>query len=312
MSPIVITGCTNRKRFKPDAGLTAESLPSGAVAIVAQAWAERIRGTSAMTAASSLYCGRAFAEAASAAKASGGELFVVSAGLGLLAAHTAVPSYSLTITRRQPDSILDRLEPAVSAADWWRSITALSCYHQPFTDVITEELILVALPRPYLTMILDDLQNLPQPFLNRLRLFTLYSQQDLPPSLQPYLMPYDRRLDGEQSVIPGTMADFAQRALRHFVEWILPESPGADSSEHRDRVEAALNPLALRKPPTRTRATDEQIETYILAHWSRVNGSSSRMLRVLRDDLAVACEQGRFHEIFQQVASSREESSSRG
>ena len=37
-----------------------------------------------------------------------------------------------------------------------------------------------------------------------------------------------------------------------------------------------------------------------------VGGQSSRMLRLLRDDLSVACEQGRFRALFQLVRRERE------
>jgi hypothetical protein len=51
------------------------------------------------------------------------------------------------------------------------------------------------------------------------------------------------------------------------------------------------------------RVTDEEIVVLIREHWSAAQAQSTRMLRLLRDDLGVACEQGRFSRLFRRVRS---------
>lgn len=63
-----------------------------------QDWVGRLEAADARVPAGRLYYGRGFAESESAAEAIGAPLFIVSAGLGMVAAETQVPSYSLTVT----------------------------------------------------------------------------------------------------------------------------------------------------------------------------------------------------------------------
>ena len=78
------------------------------------------------------------------------------------------------------------------------------------------EPILIALPSPYLTMIEPEIEQLPPRALSRTRIFTGQSFRFRDDSLKSHLMPYDARLDGPDSPVPGTATDFASRALRDF------------------------------------------------------------------------------------------------
>jgi len=61
----------------------------------------------------------------------------------------------------------------------------------------------------------------------------------------------------------------------------------------------------LQKPivPERKRKTDDEILTLLRENWCRLNGSATALLRYLRDDALVACEQSRFRTLRQQVLS---------
>ena len=109
MRPIVVTACTNRKREAPSGELAARSLPQGDMHSVCAEWVARLASASGPRfSLSDLYCGRAFREAEAASHAVGGELLVVSAGLGLVSATAAAPSYSLTLARESVDCVLKR------------------------------------------------------------------------------------------------------------------------------------------------------------------------------------------------------------
>lgn len=296
---LVISNCSKRKRLPVDSSLQARDLPTGTTRAVASAWASRISAAAATTRADALYGGRAFIEARRAARDSGGNLAIVSAGLGLIDGHASVPAYSLTTVPKDVDNVLSKT--AEMATDWWDALERLS----PFQGqaLKTEEgLILAALPASYLGMVADAWAQWPAERLARLRLFSKERPDILPTELRDAWMPYDDRLDAIAVDLQGTQTDFAQRAVRHFVTGI---GGSASAKQDRDDVRAALEGLTARVVPMRTRSTDAEIVTTIEAHWEAVDGRSHAMLRRLRDDLGLACEQHRFKELFRTVADRR-------
>src|SRR5690606_1208638 len=99
----------------------------------------------------------------------------------------------------------------------------------------------------------------------------------------------------------GTQGDFAQRAVRHFASAI----GGGHIEDDRRAVSAALEGYKTREVPVRKRMSDHEIARIIEKDWDIVGGRSSAMLRRLRDDLVVACEQSRFQRLFSRVAGQR-------
>jgi hypothetical protein len=309
MRTVVITACTNRKRLPPTQGLRAHELATGALESVAQDWLSRLGATDTRVPAGRLYCGRAFAESISAAEGIGARLYIVSAGLGLIAAEAPVSSYSLTVAPGFPDSILRRLQPASSAAAWWAEITARSTVSERMAAVFGSSaggLFLLALPSLYFSMIEDELLELREDVLARCRFFGLGIAARIDRRLEPLVMPYNGRLEDSASRYRGTRSDFAPRALRHFAEVVLPEHPQGSADQHRGAVTKALAAWNEPRAPSRPRISDERVMDLIRKHWDDVGGRSSRMLRLLRDELSVACEQGRFRALFQVVRKERE------
>jgi hypothetical protein len=148
-------------------------------------------------------------------------------------------------------------------------------------------------------MLADEMAELPASMRQRLRVFTASPECDLPSVYSGLVMPYDERLDGPDGICPGTMSDFAQRALRDFVTFILPRCSQSVAVQTR---------LAGWRRPERRRGafrTDPEIRMVIGQNWQVVGGRSSAMLRLLRSDLGIACEQGRFRRLFNAVAGER-------
>ncbi len=250
--------------------------------------------------AGSLYLGRAFSEATRATKSAKGRLCIVSAGLGLISAESFAPSYDLTVAPNAPDSILRKTGDQARA--WWTQVESAL---EPAPTLEGQGLILAALSRPYLDMVADAWSRWPAERLSRLRLFSKEAPGgDLAKTLGAAWMPYDDRLDRfDGGAYAGTQSDFAQRALRHFVDKIGVALD--DAADHRTAVLSALEGLAAREKPSRERLDDAQIRALILRDWALVQGRSGAMLRHLRDELGVACEQGRFKLLFQAVAGER-------
>lgn len=121
----------------------------------------------------------------------------------------------------------------------------------------------------------------------------------MPWHLADCVMPYDDRLESVRNYA-GTQSDFAQRALRHFVEAL-----GATSlplEEARAMVAAALARRPRRPRSMGRRMSDDEIQRVLTAQWARHAGSSTRLLRYLRDEARISCEQKRFSRLWQALA----------
>jgi hypothetical protein len=221
----------------------------------------------------------------------GAPLKIVSAGLGLVDSDAEVPAYEATIAPGSPDTISSHLD--VTPERWWAALK--SC--QQFEWPVGAQLLLIAASGSYLKMIEQDLLELP---VDRLRLFTRADAGRLPIQLRSAVMPYDDRLDASDGR-PGTIADFAQRAMAHFAEQVLPCAPAGGLEDHIGLVLSRLSPLTAPAKRVGRKATNEEIKAAIAIHFEAVGGQSSQMLRKLRDELGLACEQSRFRNLFRSV-----------
>lgn len=288
--PILITACTKKKLGT--AQVSAADIRSSAIEVVGSSWVAALSAVEDLTRAAKLYQGGSHAESRRAAQDSGYPHFIVSAGLGLIAADAEVPHYAASVLAGD-DDILGKLADGTNANTWWRWLQDRSPFARSLKTIIlaTHGPCLIALPQAYLEMIREELLALPEQLLDRVRLF---SGSRAPAALAHLQMPYDDRLDGPQSPYKGTRSNFAPRALRHFATRILPGNEGQTAGQHAEAVEAAL---ANWSRPVRTsgaRKTDAELRAILATHWEAMGGRSTRMLRLLRDELGIACEQGRF------------------
>jgi hypothetical protein len=112
-------------------------------------------------------------------------------------------------------------------------------------------------------------------------------------------MPYDERLESVRGYA-GTRADFAQRALRHFVEVL--QATARPLEEAHEMVTASLAGASRRPRSTGQRMTDDEILKELEVQWARHSGSSTRLLRYLRDEARISCEQKRFSRLWQRLS----------
>lgn len=308
---LVITSCTNRKK-NIGTVLALEGADSvGSLHELARGWQRQVRGAtqSELPAAVDLYAGRSITEARKTAESLSAPLYIISAGHGLLRWDEPIPSYNITVSPA-PDNALHRclLRLRKSPSHWWQALIQAFGRHRSLANVIAESgdaVVLVAVPSAYLSLLADELADLSDDNVKRLRIMTSsHGASNLPVRLQPVVMPYDERLEG-CAAYAGTRNDFAQRALRHFVGVLrgheLPPEPA------RQRVREAMD--ALQKPtlPERQRRTDDEIVALLRQNWQRFNGSATALLRYLRDEALVSCEQARFRALRQHVLSELDE-----
>lgn len=148
-------------------------------------------------------------------------------------------------------------------------------------------------------MLALDLAKVRPDEAGQLRIFTSPAgASEVPASLRSAVMPYDDRLESV-AAFAGTRADFPQRALRHFIECL--DGTAASLEASRAMVENSLNAYELRQIPERRRLDDEQVKALIIQRWDSCQGRSAQLLRALRDQELVACEQGRFAQIWREL-----------
>lgn len=309
LQPLFVTSCTNRKRNRIAGFVQARSLTAGSISEVARQWRQLLDQVpkAKRLPVTDLYCGRTFTEAVRTASQQEGLLYVVSAGLGLVESTDSVAPYDLTVSAGSPDSIARKINGDFTPGQWWSHVC------QPgFTlhEVIARHAaapIGIALPSNYLRMVQDDLLQLPDEVLRRVRLFCGLQDVVLPDRLAPLRMPYDDRLDGEDSPLNGTKGDFAQRAMQHYFENIAQPGSMLDPAVEAERVRNHIK--SWHRPPelNRESKTDDEIIELINIHWDSVNGLSSKMLMKLRRELHIRCEQTRFKNIFNKIKADRTE-----
>lgn len=296
VTAFVVTNCTRRKAGRNVVDVA--QLPECASLVrLAQAWRRAVEKASADTSAQTLYQGRSIVDTAAAAAALGAPWYVVSAGLGLLRSDQPVPAYECTIA---VGTDLDRRLRALDrhAAQWWNALTDTS--PAPLSSLIAKAPTLLALPSGYLRLVQDDLAQVTSAKARSLRIFTSSAgAKCVPGHLKGCVMPYDERLESVHGYA-GTQSDFAQRALRHYVEALQAASMPLE--EARAAVVASLANRRRRQRSMGQRMTDDEIRKVLTSQWTRHSGSSTKLLRYLRDEARISCEQKRFSRLWQDLS----------
>jgi len=305
MRLLAVTTCTDRKKYPVLPSLDASSLPPASQSSVSRTWRRRIKAAHAVGSANSVYCGRSFQEAASAARAGSADFRIISGGLGLIQSDEEIPSYSLSLVRQSSEYIGSRVVGApFNAPQWWSEI-------QPNHEVAPlavsircnrNAIAVIGISNTYLSLVGNDLALLDEDDLERVRLIGMGIETACPPKLRNCILPYDDRLDGPDSPIPGTRSDFSSRAMRHFIEHIFPDHKSGSIAVHKAAVCLCLRKWRRPKLISRPSRTDEEIIRLIKKNWKAIEGKSSLGLRYLRDVEKIACEQSRFRGLFHRAA----------
>jgi hypothetical protein len=250
--------------------------------------------------------------AIAASAEAGGQLAVVSAGLGVRNGSDLVPPYSLTVAGRDPDSIWRAVTNNCrnDPSQWWAALNRRTGDSAPLATLIgskPETLFVVALPSAYMQMVSADLATLGAADRRRVRLI---GPTELDPSMASHwndnLMPYDSRLDGAGSPIPGTRSDFSQRAARHFVRLLGHSRRSLSAEDHATLVRQSLEGLQAPVLARRPQHSDLDLREIIRELVEETGGKASESLRRLRHQRQIACEQGRFKRLFWEVVESEQ------
>jgi hypothetical protein len=284
--------------------LKARSLPRGDMVATSKEWVSRLKDAKYQFVASHLYCGRSVTETLKAGQAVGAEVAFLSGGLGIVEQYQKVPAYSLTASPGYPDSVCDRVTGEYDAASWWKALAKAQGVERPLANFIESrraQLTVVAMPTGYLGMVARELADLPPRTLRTLRIIGPRRREDIDESLRNNWLPYDARLDSPRTGINGTASDFPHRALRHFVLHVLPKNSRGSSQSHAADVEKALSGFKAYVRPRGQNTSDDDVTLAILAVWKKHGGRRTSILRELRSELNIACEQSRFRVLADKV-----------
>jgi hypothetical protein len=308
MNIVLITNCSASKNGDPRPSLRVSALNSDEINNVARSWYARLRRVRQKIQARRLYAGPGMAAARAAAAESEASWYVVSAGLGLVHTSRRVPAYDLTISRHGASSyVLKKVQDIeLRAPDaWWKALSRARGSSSPIRRLIRrrpDALTIIALSRPYLEMVSDELCALDPEKLTRVRIVGPSDAKALPIRLRQLVMPYDARLNGSRSPFPGPMSSFVQRAARHFLQLLSPGDRDLGLRAHKNRVRAALANVSRPRRVSRRRVSDARVIQLAIRLRSRGITSPNSGLRQLRDQHHIACEQARFRRLWKLAA----------
>jgi hypothetical protein len=230
------------------------------------------------------------------------EIWVCSAGYGLLELTSPVRPYAATFSPKHADSVAPP-GSAYTAADWWQRIAGWCpegvCGPRTVSDLVkrsTTDFVLVAVSGVYAAALSADLCNAAVATAGGER-FAVISAGARPPNLpDEYLIQADARLKlSLGGAMQSVNARIARKAVNDAALWF------PNRSSLRSLVESWLT----KAPPfsgfDRERLSDESIRAFILASLRRDPAlPHTRLLRALRDG-GQACEQARFAALFREV-----------
>ena len=321
---ILITTCSKRKQSKGGAQLPAGE-PFKTQEELLTCWQQALQEVpkEEYVEAAMQYQGRGFRQALHMVQGDLTKLYVASAGLGLVHADQAIPGYNFTVSAGN-QSARDVLPYVTFDFQQWFSDMCAHGVELNLEDILLDpktqhEYIVLALSRPYLQLMLADLEKLHEKFpekFSRIRIIGSNLEEIAPYWMFEYLMPYTASAAG----VVGSKIDFAQRATQHFISGILDVDSGEATGSmvsavvHGKAVFKAL-PAFLEANASmsvgfdssvkRVKLTDEDLEKFVLEEWENCFGSKTRLLYTLRKGRGLSCSMERFGKIYERVLASR-------
>lgn len=302
----IVVSCADRKRLPPPVDLQLRNYPEQFADRVEQ-WTSRLESLgSSRLPANRMYKGEHWSVVLQLLDDAHGagvdaELWIASAGYGLIQMRDEIESYAATFSPNSPDSVArSRAESEFNAA-WWRHVSTWRerTGHNvssiaTLVDDDPRATVLVALSASYTRALQEDLLAAARSLVRPDHLL-LISAGDATKELEHIRIPADARL---QADLGGTLLSLNARIARLLV---------TEADEHHwnaDRVRRRLTERLDRLPPLapfgRSPMTDEQVRDFVRQALLASPSSRSTLLRKLRD-AGRACEQKRFSRLYQEA-----------
>lgn len=298
---LVVT-CSNRKTTAVPADLRIATVPGKSVEDRFATWTGRLERTACSSvAAVDLYSGEHWQVARSLPATAQGagyavDLWVCSAGYGLVPADALLKPYSATLARGHADSVAQTTDEARA---WWRMQSTWSGpvpgRPRSLTELAAREpdsVIIAALSATYLSSCADDVLAAAGKLVTPENL-TLISAGTSPRGVfADVICPVDGDL---QRPLGGTLMSLNVRAVGHILDSLKAELPTRTAARGVIAQLSAATAPVIR--PKREQASDEEIRGLIAERLRAAPASCTSMLRQLRSE-GRACEQSRFARLY--------------
>lgn len=307
----VIVSCTNRKRFEGPSATAVHEIGGKDLLERLKLWKKNLRTAAAEEhCADKLYIGDHWSVVRSIpdeAESSGldVQIWICSAGYGLIRQETPIKPYRATFTRGEGDYIASGLvENDHTLHDWWTGVCA---YRSSTLNSAPRTLsalaaafprtpMLVALSADYLKAVTEDLVGVSARayFQDHLSIISCGTSPNHSVWKQ-HLLPCDASLAGN---LGGTLTSLNARVARRLLQSVDRKDLSVDKLTE---LSQALDRSARRVVPPRIANSDSEVEAFIRDHLAEFpTTSKTRLLQEFRGK-GRACEQKRFGEIYSRV-----------
>jgi hypothetical protein len=316
LSPVrtvhIVASCTQGKRCTVPPELRLGDISEGTLAQRLVMWSDRLHESEAeRIAAVDLYRGQHWAvvrELPDVAKAEGHQanLWVASAGYGLVPAEARVRPYSATFAASEEDSVWrpgdgDR---RMALRTWWNGLQAVSGPDAAAPRSISalagsdDKAVLLVIASPsYVAAMAEDLESAREQLVDPQHLIIVSSRNgSLPAWLTSHLVPSEAPLS---RVLGGALGSLHARTARRILQESAEEPLRADVLvSYYERLISEVESATI---PTRVKLRDEDVRRFIREVTAGHRGlTCTAALRKLRAT-GRACEQRRFVGLYAQV-----------
>ena len=220
--------------------------------------------------------------------------WVASAGCGLLGIDEEVQPYSATFSKNHLDSVV---KYDVAASEWWSQLTKQRGWSvKALAEKEPHSLILLAASTTYLRAMRQDIVDAAEVLETKDHLSIVSAGTRTLDGLDGHLLPCDARM---RSSVGGALRSLNARVAKKVLE-------GTNGLPLYSHLKTWLQEDLDRQPDLvsfgRTPMENSEIREYVITAITENPGiTHSRLLRQFRDD-GNACEQGRFRDLFLEVA----------
>jgi hypothetical protein len=307
----IVAACSHAKTKAAAEQMHARTLASTSTVDRAAEWLERVRRTPGELPASMLYCGVYWSGVVdlwrkTAVRQRDSQLWIMSAGYGLIPSSAVIASYAATLSPRETDSVLARPGPLEPMA-WWSTLASWSGPQSGAPRSLVD--LAAAYPKTawivvagsnYISAASADFAQLDGQGMLQERFYVvspgLSGRASLPAHIDSVLLHADSRW--EERLGRGKVSIGVRIAAELFR---LAEGDPARLQAARMRMQREGTVLSGMPMPVRTPMDDAKVRQ----HLEHVLGGNPTIpfTRALRDfrDAGNACEYKRFRALYQQV-----------
>ncbi len=302
----VVVTCANRKCQTVPEHFRLQNLSVEAPGERCRAWLERLSSGSPTIAAKDLYAGEHWQVARNLPEAAGpsADLWVSSAGYGLISAAAPIHPYAATFAIGQPDSVATTSD---AARRWWRE---LSKWEGPrageprsfaaLAEQDPDSVIIAVMSDAYQRACSHDLEDAASRLTDAENL-SVFGPSGRCTEIDDLIVPVTAAL---RPAVGGSFQALNVRAA----DYILRTARESGTPLRRSLLIKLINDATAAAPedagrrPAGARLVDDDIRAYIRECISHGPTSATKLLRLLRDS-GQSCEQARFKALFAEVSS---------